>query len=166
MYLKGAVVAVFWLTYLYYYERHSFSTAYIIYRYVDDLICIIIDNSSPINIDFYPSNLELIPNEPSVSQTVNYLDLNLKTLHNRVITNLYDKKDSYNFTIIKLLSYRSCNSIQLFRNIILNQLFRIHRLSDPQFHYLHIDNLKRISQNYHYPNIFVNNIISNFKYTT
>lgn len=44
-----------------------------------------------------------------------------------MVTRVYDKKDNFNFETIKILHFNS--NIQIFRNIFLNGIKRIHRLS-------------------------------------
>ena len=150
--------------YLLYYELSFTSSDYNIYRYVDDLICIVYSDNYTLDIDFYPDNLELIPNEASICDNVNFLDMNLIIdSSNRIVTNIYDKKDNFNFNVNKLLPFNSCNSIQLFRNIILNQLFRIYRISDNKFHAMHVKNLYRNCKLYNYPIYFVKSIIKSFR---
>ena len=69
------------------------------FRYIDDLLTI----NNP---DFSDYISKIYPNEPELKQTTeghgkcSYLDLNIKIINNKFTTDLYDKREAFNFTIV------------------------------------------------------------------
>ena len=69
------------------------------FRYIDDLLTI----NNP---DFSDYISKIYPNELELKQTTegqgkcSYLDLNIKIINNKFTTDLYDKREAFNFTIV------------------------------------------------------------------
>ena len=145
-------------------------------RYLDDILNL--DNPYFSNhiTDIYPSELKLnIANNTDTE--ADYLDLNIKITNGKVITNIYDKRDDYNFDIVnfphldgdvpRATSYgvyisqlirfaRGCSRIQDFndRNFLLTkkllqQGYRFHKLRKTfsKFYYRNTDILIKYNTN-------------------
>jgi len=112
----------------------------------------------------YPSYLELIKSNDS-ERNVNFLDLNISIdNNNKIITNIFDKRNEFNFEIVKFQRFNSCLHKQVFKNIILSQIIRINRLCSPNVLKLQLNKLKEQLLKYGYNKNLVLNIIDNFKF--
>ena len=134
----------------------------LLYRYIDDII---IFSKNPIDTpSFYPNYLELIKSNNN-SNNINFLDINIYRNDNGdIITDIYDKRNDYEFEIAKSQYFHSCLHRNVFRNIIVNQLIRINRLCSNININKQVELLKKHLQKYNYPKIFVNNLINRFKF--
>ena len=112
--------------YLNYYEN-LFISNFKLYRYADDIL-IISQSSENTTPEFYPKNLQLVKSNNDL-HCVNFLDLNICYDDvNDVSTDLFHKKNEFIFSIAEYQFFNSC----LRKNIILNQLIRIYRLTSKQ----------------------------------
>ena len=104
-----------------------------LYRYIDDLI-IFGKNGIDISIktDFYPKYLKLNATSSNTLKA-NCLDLNIEIINDKIITKIYDKRQSFNFDIIKIPHWFSNLHINIFRNILLNFKYRINRLTTTEY---------------------------------
>ena len=107
-----------------------------------------------VNLSFYPCtlNLKLSSNNPI---NVNFLDLYLEIRNAILITKIYDKRDNYDFDIIKILDFTSGVHISIFRNIFLNSLRRVERLrSETSIKMIEMIKLYHQALNRDYPECF------------
>lgn len=87
-------------------------------------------NDTKDNFDFifYPDTLKLkLRCKGQVN--VNYLHVNMEITHGDLVTGVFDKRDGFIFETIKILYFNSNVHICIFRNIFLNGINRIERLS-------------------------------------
>ncbi|GFY00884.1 retrovirus-related Pol polyprotein from transposon opus [Trichonephila clavipes] len=88
--------------YLHFFEiDHVVNDSYLIYRYIDDLIIFGKNSEYKPNITFYPDYLKLLKTNFN-SNRVEFLDLDLHLINNNVVSNIFDKRDSFKFHIIKI----------------------------------------------------------------
>ena len=96
-------------------------------RYIDDLIAPN-DNNEFHNsfLEIYPAELQL-NKENSSNDAATFLDLDIKIIDNKFVTKLYDKRDSYNFDIVRLP--HKCSNIpsKMFYNTLGAEILRICR---------------------------------------
>lgn len=143
--------------YLFYYERHYQHDDIIFLRYIDDIILIskkaeIFRN--PLN--FYPSNLELIENVLTSSNSVNFLDLKLIVHSNGSLNfDLYDKRKDFPFKVNTFSNFKSCLHKSVFRNILLNLRYRIVNLCSSNNILKHLINLEDTALTEQFPFHFV-----------
>ena len=98
------------------------------FRFIDDLLTINDDNLFSENFDkIYPIELQL--NLESTGTNVNFLDLNLSNSNGHVDVKLYDKRNNFPFSIVRLPF--SCSNIPsaVFYNCIGAEILRIGRVS-------------------------------------
>ena len=98
------------------------------FRFIDDLLTINDDNLFSKNFDkIYPIELQL--NLESTGTNVNFLDLNLSNSNGHVDVKLYDKRNNFPFSIVRLPF--SCSNIPsaVFYNCIGAEILRIGRVS-------------------------------------
>lgn len=95
-------------------------------RYIDDLI-VFSDNDSIPDFDFYPNELELSRTN-NENCYANFLDLKINLVNGFIATDIFDKRNNYNFNINYLTYWDSNVSIRLLRNIVVSQLSRIKRI--------------------------------------
>ena len=78
--------------------------------------------------EIYPEELQL-KKESKFSNTCSFLDLSINIEHNSFVTSLYDKRDDYNFKIVRL-PYRSSNiPKKMFTSSIVAEILRIARVT-------------------------------------
>jgi len=96
-------------------------------RYIDDLIAPN-DNNEFLNsfLEIYPPELQL-NKENSSDDMATFLDLDIKIVDNKFVTKLYDKRDSYNFDIVRLP--HKCSNIpsKMFYNTLGAEILRVCR---------------------------------------
>lgn len=151
--------------YLYCFELNKINEHFIIRRYIDDLIYIKISPNSDQIIDFYPANLILIANEIEPSKIAKFLDLQLVIENpNKLTISIYDKRKDFKFNINKFPNFSSCLSKNIFRNTIVNELSRIHKLCSnniiPEF----VKELIEICNFNSYPLNYTKSIINRFNF--
>jgi len=149
--------------YLFYYEKnYNKNNDYMLFRYIDDVIIF-----SKNNIDipsFYPINLELIKSSNN-TKNVNYLDLNIIIQENgKITTDIYDKRNEYNFEIAKCQYFNSCLHKKVFKNIIINQLIRINRICSKDNINKQVTVFKQYLQSHNYPTRLIDSIINRFQF--
>ena len=98
-------------------------------RYIDDLIAI--NDSKEFEMSFlqiYPSELTL--NRENDSDThATFLDMDIKIENNQLITKMYDKRESYDFEIVRLPFKNSNMPSKMFYNTIGAEILRICRVT-------------------------------------
>ena len=78
------------------------------YRFIDDLITINDDGIFEKNIkNIYPAELEL-KKESQVNTSAHFLDLNIEINNSKFDSKLFDKRDDFNFDIVRM-PYRNSN---------------------------------------------------------
>ena len=98
------------------------------FRFIDDLLTINDDNLFSENFrDIYPEELQL--NLESSGDSVNFLDLNLKNIKGCVEVKLYDKRDNFPFSIVRLPFSSSNIPSAIFYNYFGAEILRIGRVS-------------------------------------
>ena len=96
-------------------------------RYIDDLLSL--NNTLFINEipNIYPH--ELVLNRTSESDMhVSYLDINISIKHNLFLTNVYNKRDKFNFKIVTFPFLNSNIQTNLAYGVYMSQLVRIGRI--------------------------------------
>lgn len=145
--------------YLYHYEHHFKNLGIHLYRYIDDIIVINTTSSNTNFIpDFYPSNLEFITNLP-INNNIQFLDLCITLANNNLLTDIYDKRKDFNFKVNTFTHFKSCLHVSVFRNILLNHLFRIKRLCSPHLIQKNINQLVFDALHHGFPKKFVYSFI-------
>ena len=98
------------------------------FRFIDDLLTINDDNLFNDNFgNIYPEELQL--NLESSGDSVNFLDLNLKNRNGHVEVKLYDKRDNFPFSIVRLPFSTSNIPSAIFYNSVGAEILRIGRVS-------------------------------------
>ena len=98
------------------------------FRFIDDLLTINDDNLFSENFgDIYPEELQL--NLESSGDSVNFLDLNLSKTNGHVEVKLYDKRNSFPFSIVRLPFSSSNIPSAMIYNCIGGEILRIGRVS-------------------------------------
>ena len=98
-----------------------------IFRFIDDLIAINDDGEFEKSfLEIYPPEMEL-KRENSKDDAASYLDLGLEIKEKQISSNLYDKRDAFNFSIVRF-PYR-CSNIpsKMFYATISAEILRIAR---------------------------------------
>ena len=96
-------------------------------RYIDDLLAINDNGEFERNyLNIYPSELEL-KKENITNDTASFLDFQLKIQEGNISTHFYDKRDSYNFKIVRLPYKSSTLPSKMFFSTICAELLRICR---------------------------------------
>jgi hypothetical protein len=147
--------------YLYCFEL-EYNTSNHIYlkRYLDDIISFNFSTLDLPDFSFYPPELELIDNDDS--NNCNFLDLNINNLTQPITTNIYDKKLCFDFIPINFITFNSCLHISVYKNILIGQIIRIHKLCHPDFISENLINLKNYVIKNNYPIKMVNQIFKGF----
>ena len=98
-----------------------------VFRYIDDLLAINDNGEFEKNYaEIYPPELEL-KKENDNKDRASFLDFQLTIINNNITTQLFDKRDSYNFKIVRL-PYKSSNlPSKMFFSTISAELLRIGR---------------------------------------
>ena len=99
------------------------------FRYIDDLLAI---NDGGMferyHKDIYPVELQL-KKENSTFNTCTFLDIKIDIMNDTFVTSLYDKRDDYQFRIVRL-PYRSSNiPKKMFISSIVTEVLRIARVT-------------------------------------
>ena len=98
------------------------------FRYMDDLLGINVNDAMNIWSRIYPPQLPL--SKTSVSDNkCSYLDIELVTENNETITRVYNKTDDFNFPVVRYTHCESNTSIAIGLNTFYSQLIRIGRIS-------------------------------------
>jgi len=96
-------------------------------RFIDDLVAPN-DNNAFLHsyLEIYPPELQL-NKENSSDDAATYLDLDVEIIDNKFVTKLYDKRDSYNFEIVRLP--HKCSNIpsNMFYNTLGAEILRVGR---------------------------------------
>ena len=97
------------------------------FRFIDDLLTINDDNLFMENNDkIYPPELQL--NLESSGDTINFLDLSLTNENGHIDVALYDKRDNFPFSIVRLLFASSNIPSRMFYNCVGAEILRIGRI--------------------------------------
>lgn len=96
------------------------------FRYIDDLLIYGDIDFDTLN-NIYISELKLLKTN-ELDHSVNYLDLSVKIIDNRVIIGLYDKRKDFNFRVITLCNFYSNLYFKIFKNVVFNQFNRIKKI--------------------------------------
>lgn len=128
------------------------------YRYVDDtLICVKKEDIDIVLSVFNNHNPSLkFTSESENNNSINFLDLTLTKVNNKIITNWYIKPSNSS----RLLNYNSNHSIQLKKNIIYNLTDRAISLSNKQFHSMNLNIITDLLKENDYPPPFIESCIS------
>ena len=98
------------------------------FRFIDDLLTINDDNLFLKNFkNIYPPELQL--NLENSGDTVNFLDLSLTNNNGHIDVKLYDKRDNFPFSIVRLLFTSSNIPSRMFYNCVGAEILRIGRVS-------------------------------------
>ena len=98
------------------------------FRFIDDLLTINDDNLFSKNFgQIYPEELQL--NLESSGESVNFLDLNLSNCNGHVEVKLYDKRNNFPFSIVRLPFSSSNIPSAVFYNCVGAEILRIGRVS-------------------------------------
>ena len=99
------------------------------FRFIDDLLAINDGGEfEKYHKDIYPEEL-ILKKENTVNTKCSFLDLDIE-INNRVITTkLYDKRDSYNFSIVKLPYKISNIPVKMFLSSVGAEILRIARVT-------------------------------------
>ena len=98
------------------------------FRFIDDLLTINDDNLFSNNFgQIYPEELQL--NLESSGESVNFLDLNLSNHNGHVEVKLYDKRNNFPFSIVRLPFSSSNIPSAVFYNCVGAEILRIGRVS-------------------------------------
>lgn len=147
--------------YLYHSEMNYINKNPLVFRYIDDVISIYLNETNDDTIPIkYPSELTLIKNV-NLNNTTNYLDLNITIQNNALNFNLYDKRIIFPFNVNLFTPFNSCLHKSIYRNILLNYLHRIKKLCSKQYIKQNVKSLKSNASKYHYPSNFLDSIIKN-----
>ena len=79
----------------------------------------------PVN---YPSYLSLTKNILT-NNSINFLDLKIILKNKLLSIDIYDKRKDFNFKVNMFTNFNSCMHLSVYRNILLNHLFHIKKLS-------------------------------------
>lgn len=110
--------------FLHFYEKNFTLTIPQAFRYIDDFIIFDFKDFSRLSDTIYPPELKLIKTNPNNFST-DFLDLFIKIETGNVTVDIYDKRDSFNFHVIKLIHWNSNISIKVYRNILISQISRL-----------------------------------------
>ena len=116
------------------------------FRFIDDLLAI--NDHGEFGSHFkeiYPEELEL-KRENNDFKTCSFLDIQIKIENNVFVTSLYDKRDDYNFKIVRL-PYRISNiPKRMFFSSIMAEILRIARVTSSydSFHIITSTLVKRM----------------------
>lgn len=110
--------------FLHWFEKHYTLHNFSAFRFVDDLI--IFDQPDFIHLwqKIYPAELQLKKTNSSTN-SLQFLDIDIHITDNSANTNIYDKRNDFDFEVIRFTPWNSNISIKVFRNIIINHLHRI-----------------------------------------
>lgn len=140
--------------FLHFFEKNFTYIILSAFRYVDDIIIFNVENFDSVYSDIYPSELTLIKTNSSNSSS-DFLDLLINIESDGVKIDLFDKRNTFNFHVNRLIFWNSNLSISIYRNIIISQISRIKRICNTDFN---IHKNKLILKQY----LFNNQIPSNF----
>ena len=107
------------------YLARKFSNSF---RYIDDLITF--NNDKLMNKHkhhMYPKEL-ILNNENKIDTHCTFLDINLDIKNNMIYTNIYDKRDDFDFTINNFPNLSSNIHFMRTHGIIISQLVRFARV--------------------------------------
>lgn len=145
--------------YLYHYESNFMNNDILLYRYIDDIILLYTNDCKIYDLPVkYPRNLELTKNLLS-NNTISFLDLHIYLNDSKIDTNIYDKRSDFNFRVNLFTHFNSCLHISIYRNIILNHLFRIKNLCSSQYKNKNINKLIHAAINSGYPKKFIYSLV-------
>ena len=94
------------------------------FRFIDDLITINNSNFEKNIRNVYPAELEL-KKENRNDNSANFLDLNIEINNSKFITKLYDKRDNFDFNIIRMLHQSSNIPKKMFYSAMSAEILRI-----------------------------------------
>ena len=141
--------------FLYYYEKTFTNNNNLhFFRYIDDIIIFSTDYTQcelPVT---YPSYLSLTKNILT-NNSINFLDLKIILKNKLLSIDIYDKRKDFNFKVNMFTNFNSCMHLSVYRNILLNHLFRIKKLSSTQFKNHNIKKLIYDALEHEYPNRFI-----------
>ena len=98
------------------------------FRYMDDLLGININNPMVIWSRIYPPQLPLSKTSTAANKC-SYLDIELVMENNETITRVYNKTDDFNFPVVRYTHCDSNTSVDVGLNTFYSQLIRIGRIS-------------------------------------
>ena len=89
------------------------------------------------------------------------MDLDIQIIDNLIYTNIFDKRNSFNFNIIKIPFWDSNLHISVFRNIVLNYIHRNNRLTTHKEDKItNIDSFFNLTLKFDYPLDFIHGYIN------
>ena len=95
------------------------------FRYIDDLITInSLDHFDKSIEKIYPTELKL-KNKSSSSYEATFLDLHIKVENSRFSTRLYDKRDDFNFHVVRMPFKNSLMPTKMFESSINAEILRV-----------------------------------------
>jgi hypothetical protein len=100
------------------------------FRYVDDILIVFHNENADINFNFYPQYLKLIETPHNSDNSINFLDVNLKSINNHVTYRIYNKHDDYKFNINHITNWHSSIHKNIFRNLLINHYLRCTKLNN------------------------------------
>ena len=98
-------------------------------RYIDDLLTLNNSDFARKIPDIYPTELDLKKTTESPN-TVSYLDILITINNGQYVTAIYDKRDSFNFSIVNFPYLSSNIPSKLSYGVYISQLVRICRICD------------------------------------
>ena len=142
--------------FLHWFEKNYTFLNFTAFRYIDDLI--VFNNPEFINLwhKIYPKEL-LLKKTNNSNSSIQFLDIEIKFSNSTVTTSLYDKRNDFNFKVIKFIPWSSNLSIKVYRNTIINQTHRIKFICNNTNNTLsHINDFFNTLINNNYPFNFIN----------
>ena len=106
------------------------------FRYIDDLLTINNSKFSDYISKIYPSELELKKTTESQGEC-SYLDLNIKIINSKFTTDLYDKREAFNFNIVNYPHMDSNIPLKPAYGVFISQLIRYLRVCGNYQHFVY-----------------------------
>ena len=79
-----------------------------------------------------PSDLILTSNVLQ-NNCLHFLDLNIHLLNNKLHLEIYNRRTDFKFNVNTFAHFKSCLHVSVYRNIILNHLYRIQNLCSSKY---------------------------------
>ena len=98
-------------------------------RYIDDLLTLSNNKFNSEMSNIYPPELTLKLTTESDS-TLSYLDVSISICHGKFVTEVYDKRDNFNFNIVNYPFMCSNMPARPTYGVYISQLIRINRICD------------------------------------
>lgn len=106
-------------------------------RYVDDVCIANYTGFENLITEIYPQDL-LMERSGDNNKNVNFLDVSINIQSSGIITNIYNKVDDFNFSVVSLTFPHSNISMEVGYNIFYSQLLRYYRICSRECDFINI----------------------------